>query len=280
MCELRQCAQSPVLRKTGAVLIILSFLGSRSVTNPYALGMHGFSTFGRIEWTPFRGLLSNLTAVLTYVIPFVAVIIAFDLFSAPPASAFPRLTTLPRGRLLGRASFLAAIVALAFGVALIGPELVDAADSSELARSLGVLLAAELFGLTIFTLAAAVAALAPTPHRAMLYAMVTLTVLTLGVTLLSDQMLLQEFGPMPLPGTPAWGEYLGRVQQSAGMAVYFLSPTETFLTFVTFLDGVAKVTTSSLIFVWVLLGAQTIVSAGLMAVTFRVRALWGRVRPA
>jgi ABC-type transport system involved in multi-copper enzyme maturation permease subunit len=256
VAEWQHCWRRRDHRWVALGLLAFIVLGVRAVSNPYRLG---FLSAEDPNWHSTSIWLANLVAVYNYVLPFMTVILTFDLWSSPDDHEQNR-----SGRVLGRLlwvqtliglSFAGGVTAIALSVAVAG----EAFTSTALMRAIAIWGGAALLGTTTFGLVACAASLTRDTDQTMKWSMGLLAAMIVGIPLISDILLHREFGTMPMPGTPTWEQYLETVRYSTGMAVYFFSSTETFLTLETYLSGTKEITVWHVIGIWLVLAVQAII---------------------
>jgi len=248
-------------------LACFTALGTRIIFNPYTLG---FLSAEEMIWHPTQLWLANLVATYNYLLPLASVILTFDLWSQSAGE------NSGRGRKIGRLlwlhmmvgfSFVIGFTAVVLNVIFIGEPL----SSAVIMRAIGIWGAATLLVNTVFGLIACVASFVRDAERSMKWSMGLLTAIIVGVPLLSDILLYREFGPMPMPGTPAWEQYLETARNSLGMAVYFLSPMETFMSLTTYLSGVKQLTAGLIIGLWSILAFQAFIAWLIFGILYIIR---------
>ena len=246
--ELVNCFRNRRQKRLLLFLMLSVVIGVLLLTNTSTFGLYGFHP--DIKWSTTNLLLASLLAVYYYILPVVVIAGMYDLTGKGTcqrmANALSEYGVKPHetysGMVLGRFYYLITIVSLSFlvGLLVIAVSILfrgGSLNSIQLLRVFSILLAVELLGLTFFFLVTAVALLAGSSRRSMIWNMVMLVFTIVVVTILSDIVLLYSFGPMPLPGTPTWANYLVDTRNSIGLKIYLLSPTESFLTNATFLAG-------------------------------------------
>lgn len=207
------------------VTVAASLIGAFVLVN---VGASGYASFVvKTSWTPYRSATAGTLAAFYYIVPLLAVALLHDQFATGRQK--PWRAVLAQGRfllLVSAASYLGS-VSLAFawhGAMGARPEAGDLVQRPIIGLA-GLL----LFAVPTILLVAFVARAVGDPDRAMLAGMITLLIVGVFVSLLSDFLLVAQLGPQPVAGTSAWSQYLKSLQTAPGILIYVFSPGETYL---------------------------------------------------
>lgn len=194
------------------------------------VGASGYASFVvPTEFNAYRSSVAGALAAIYYVLPLVAVALLHDHFDGAesPATTWRAAWVKVCVIEVSAAVWYASAVLLSYGVHAMAGHAAGPGDL--IMRPLTGLAGVALFGLAEAELFVCVAFALRSATRSLIACMIAFLLTGIGLSLLSDLLLVQQLGPQPVAGTREWAEYLRSLTTAPGILVYVFSPSETYL---------------------------------------------------